>query len=181
MEQKAKLVLDLGRLVDDADLDPSYVKTRATAASVALRWFHGERADDPCVVESSARVDGRILRSALSDRAEQTFRDRQQATEYGAEAIAVSVVRHLLGWVVSERMPKRTGADYRIRPAGAPEDDQYERLECSGIGDGADTVGARLREKVQQLASEPHLPRGYAVVTRFRATPVEIGVARYER
>ena len=177
------LTLDLRSLPDRCELLPSTSRSIAAAASVRLEQLHGERVDDPMALQSDdLRRTGQIIRLPIQQDARNTYDDPEEATEEGAEAIAILVARDLLDRVVFRRLPKHTGADYRMRAATAAADgDEYERLECSGIGDGRDSASTRLREKLSQMAAHDAGRPGHAIVTRFGREPVEILVARYPR
>ena len=56
-----------------------------------------------------------IERVPLDERARATYADPQEATEEGAEGIAISVARRIFGRIVFQRLPKGTGADYLMR------------------------------------------------------------------
>lgn len=88
--------------------------------------------------------------------------------------MGILVTRRVLDRVVFRRLPKGTGADYLMREAEAAEGDSYERLECSGMGEGQESASMRLRTKIRQLAQFPGNPSGFAIVTDFRTTPVDI-------
>lgn len=81
---------------------------------------------------------------------------------------------------VSLSLPKGTGADYLLHPVDAPDGDRYERLECSGLGEGDERADTRLREKVRQLARFPDGPPGWAAVTDFRDLPIALHLGRWE-
>lgn len=117
----------------------------------------------------------------MDDAARRTYADPQEATEKGAEAVAIVAARCLLDRVVFRRLPKATGADYLMRPLAAADanTDSYARLECSGIADGQETAAGRLRDKIAQLARYPDGGAGRAIVTRFCSSPVDIRSRRW--
>jgi len=83
-------------------------------------------------------------------------------------------------------LPSATELDPRVaevlaRDARVDGGDLYERLECSGIGEGQESADARLRSKIAQLARYPKGQSGYAVVTSFRPKPVEICFERWSK
>jgi len=112
--------------------------------------------------------------------AEETYNDPQEATEEGAEGVALTAARAVLDRVAFRRLPKGRGADYLMRRADARDGDDYERLERSGIGEGDEGIDARLREKVRQLARFPEAPPGWAAVTDFRTLPIALRLERWE-
>jgi hypothetical protein len=123
---------------------------------VVLDRVRGPRERDGATVHGDgAERAADIRRVPVDDRAHATYADAQEATEEGAEGIAIVVARRMLGHVVFRRLPKGTGADYLMRDPGADDGDAYERLECSGIADGQEAATARLRSKIEQLARFP--------------------------
>lgn len=174
------VTLDLGSLPDQCELLADTCRSIAAAACVRLAQLRGERDADPVrVAGDGLDRTGTIARMPVDEKAHATYADPEEATEEGAEAIAILVARQLLDRIVFRRLPKRTGADYRMRAVQSTGGDDYERLECSGIGDGDESGPARLREKLTQLAShQAHRP-GHAVVTRFGREPVEVHIGRH--
>lgn len=172
--------LDLRELPKDVELCPPIAEMAALAASMTLDRFHGQGPPYAAKIIQKRPVSAGIQAVGVNELVRASFGDAQEATELGAVAIALSVARRVFGRVVFARLPKRTGADYLMRAPGASGDD-YERLECSGIGDGSETGRQRLGEKVRQLARYPTRPPGYAIVTHFRARPVEVHVATWPR
>ena len=168
-------VLDLRTLPAATELSRPVAEAIALAASVVLERIHGSE-ENRCAVAIHGRgmTLGEIRRVSVDDAARATYADLQEATEEGAEGVAVIVARQVLDRIVFRRLPKGTGADYLMRDPASTDKDRYERLECSGIGDGAESATSRLESKLQQLARFPEQPPGQAVVTSFRMTPVEI-------
>jgi hypothetical protein len=149
---------------------------------VVLARHQGPRERDVAVIQrGEASQDAEILRTPIDGRTRDTYADPQEATEEGAEGVAISTARRALHRIVFRRLPKGTGADYLMRDPESKDDDAYERLECSGIADGQESATARLRSKLAQLARFPTQPSGHAVVTHFRMHPVEIHVGSHRR
>lgn len=101
--------------------------------------------------------------------------DLQEATERGATAIAIAVVKRQTGLGVLDRSRKGTGCDWYIgEDDGGPPFQNMHRLEISGILDESEAkMRRRLVQKVQQLErGNDDLP-GYVVVVGFR-TPVAL-------
>ncbi len=179
---ESAIILDLRSLPEATALLRDVAVSLAAAASVVLERKHGPGADDAAaIVHGESTRSAMIVRLAIGDDARRTYDDPQEATEEGAEAVAILVARRVLDRVVFARLPKGTGADYKMRAAGLLVDDTYERLECSGIGDGTEATATRLREKVDQLARPANQPPGYAIVTNFVTTPVEIAIGSFPR
>jgi hypothetical protein len=169
------VALSLPHLPGEVELSRPVSEALALAASVVLDQLHGRRDRDAAVIHGDdASRAAEIRRVAVDDRARDTYTDPQEATEEGAEGIAVVMARRVLNRIVFRRLPKGTGADYLMRDPRSKDADAYERLECSGIADGQESATARLRGKLAQLARFPKHPPGWAVITNFRMEPVEI-------
>jgi hypothetical protein len=87
-----------------------------------------------------------------------TYNDLQEATEDGACAIAILVLRQFAGLTVVQRSRKGTGVDYWLgtRVAAGTEEplvvQDAARLEVSGILTGTpEQIAARLRQKQVQV------------------------------
>ena len=141
----------------------------AEAAAVCL---------DDCGHHTPVRliVDGDESRSydlewlPAGDQARRTWADGEVATEYGACAIAILVVRDIRGHTVLQRSRKGTGFDYWMgKEAGFTKN---ARLEVSGIRrGGSSTISTRVNQKIRQISvSSGQLP-GMVVVVEF-GTPL---------
>ena len=111
--------------------------------------------------------------------ANRSWADTQEATEYGATALAVLLARAETGHTVVQRSRKGTGIDYWMGEENdGPPFQHKARLEISGIlhalGDqGAvrRAVAARVSQKVQQVQRSGTLPAAHVVVVEF-GTPL---------
>ncbi len=176
------IVLDLRTLPEHCELLRSVAEALAAAATVVLERLQGPGERDLALVRNAeVQREGVVVRTAIDDAARATYDDPQEATEEGAEAVAILVAKRLLDRVVYRRLPKETGADYMMRDPRFDGRDHVERLECSGIGDGRDATARRLEQKIEQLGRYPDEPPGQAIVTNFRTTPIEILVGGYPR
>jgi len=176
------VLLSLPGLHAEVELSRPFSEALALAASVVLEHLHGPRERDDAVIHGNdASRSAEIERVPLDERAHATYADPQEATEEGAEGIAILLARQIFGRIVFQRLPKGTGADYKMRDPHSKDIDAYERLECSGIAEGQETAASRLRSKLDQLARFPDHPRGLAVVTHFRKQPVEIRFGSFRK
>lgn len=109
---------------------------------------------------------------AVDDRDRRTWADEGVATEYGACAIAILVVRLTRGHTVLQRSRKGTGFDYWMGDSTSMPFTEKARLEVSGIRRGSSrAVSARVKQKVRQISvSSGNLP-GIVVVFEF-GTPL---------
>ena len=111
--------------------------------------------------------------------ANRAWADRQEATEYGATAIAVLLAKVETGYTVVERSVKGTGFDYWMgRDTKDPPFQNKARLEISGIlkaeGNNAAVrreVTSRVNQKVQQVARSGLLLPAYVIVVEV-GTPL---------
>ena len=111
----------------------------------------------------------------ISDQAHRTWADHQEATQYGATAIAVLLAKKEAGYAAIERSVKGTGIDYWLgHEAEGPPFQKKARLEVSGIlsakGSAKDVeraVAKRVREKLKQTQSSSGLLPAYVVVVEF--------------
>ena len=103
--------------------------------------------------------------SPADDRSRRTWADEEFATEQGAYAIAILVVRDIRGHTVLARSRKGTGFDYWMGKAGSMPFTAKVRLEVSGIRRGiSSTISARVNQKIRQISvSSGQLP-GIVVV-----------------
>ena len=113
----------------------------------------------------------------VTDQARRTWADLREATEKGAEGIAILLIKQETDYVTIERAAIGTRID---RWLGYESDDPYfqrkARLEVSGIlRDGDGEVRRRLREKTDRLAlADSPLP-AYVVVVEFSRPLAEVG------
>jgi len=82
---------------------------------------------------------------------DRTWRDQEEATEYGAACIGILIALEELDYEVFERSVKGTGFDYWLGRKGDLLLQRIARLEVSGIFHGADKVDARFRAKIKQV------------------------------
>src|ERR1700722_15272544 len=125
------IALSLRDLPAEVELSRPFCETLALAASVMLDHHHGAADRDAAVIHhEDSRRAAEIERILVDDRGRDTYAARQEATEEGAEAIALILARRLLGRIPFQRPPKATGSDYMMRnPQSKAGEDGYERLE----------------------------------------------------
>ena len=87
----------------------------------------------------------------------------------GATGVAVLLAKQETDHVVIERSVKGTGIDYWLGDASdAPLFQRKARLEISGILQGNDrAVGARVRQKLRQVARSNCVLPAFVVVVEF--------------
>ena len=128
--------------------------------------------------------------------ARRSWNDLEEATEYGAAGVAILLANSELGQEVILRSRKGTGFDYWLgdRRTGEVSDAERQvtsewselllddglvvrgRMEVSGILRGSDSrIAARVREKLEQIASSNHLRiPAYVFVVEFGQPIAEV-------
>lgn len=173
--------VELERLQELTALSVDVVRALSLAASVMMDRTGRAVAERSADVEvEGARHTMTVVAREVSATDRLSYADVQEATEEGAEALAIATAAVVLDRRVFRRLPKATGADYLMHPRETDSDasDHYERLECSGVGEGKERARARLEEKLRQLRRYPEQPPGWAVVTDFRPETLVILAAK---
>ena len=103
------------------------------------------------------------------------FNDPEEATEFGAVAVAILLVKREVGYSVIERSRKGTGFDYWIGEESELPFARKARLEVSGIRKGTTReVNARVNEKLKQIERSGDSPPGYIIVVEFGTPLAEV-------
>jgi hypothetical protein len=98
-----------------------------------------------------------VILPQLTDRMRRAHNDQQEATEIGACAVAISIIRDLAGFAVVERSRKGTGFDYWLGDDDPHPFQKKTRLEVSGILHGTEIeVKQRVKEKCLQTERSDH-------------------------
>ena len=118
----------------------------------------------------------------VNDQARRAWADLEEATEYGATAIAVLLAKIETGHAVIERSVKGTGIDYWMGDeTDGPPFQRKAKLEISGIlgvqgGDGAvrRAVTARVNQKLKQVGRDADSLPAYVIVVEFGTPFAEV-------
>ena len=118
----------------------------------------------------------------IGDQERRTWADLQEATEYGATAIAALLAKQELGYAVVERSAKGTGIDYWLGDdAEGPPFQNKARLEVSGIlrveGSARNVetaVARRVRAKQRQTQSSRGALPACVIVVEFGSPLAEV-------
>lgn len=140
-------------------------------AAVALQRHHVPGVSIQAVV----LVDSHVfpLTWSLCSAADSEQVDNNRATEFGAEAIALSLVHATQGWVVRRRLQRGEYADWlMISPSG-----ENVALEVSGTD--RDDAEGRMREKLQQVANCVAASTRMACVVRFESPSAAVEQSLY--
>ena len=169
-------MLDLNELEEGLPgVLPSFGKAIAEAAGVCLE-SQGHAQLTPIVVRGYIDKELRLSWPQVTEQARRTWNDPEEATEFGATAIAVLLARQELGYLAIERSLKGTGIDYWLgEESDALSLKHMARLEVSGIRVGSlAQVRARVRQKLQQTSqSDGSLPV-FVVVVEFSMPTAEV-------
>ena len=113
----------------------------------------------------------------VTDQVRRTWADLKEATEKGAEGIAILLVKLETGYTTIERAAIGTRIDRWLGyESDAPYFQRKARLEITGIlrGDDGD-VAKRLKEKMDRLALASSQLPAYVVVVEFSRPLAEVG------
>ncbi|WP_293744648.1 hypothetical protein [uncultured Pedobacter sp.] len=161
--------IDLSFLEDgQAGLSPRMGGFLAEAASVC---FDHNSHPKTLLLSSSGHFEEiyEVTCTDLHEHSRSSFADIQEATEYGACGVAISIVKTETPFI-TKRSYKGTGFDYwlGVTTEGFPFQES-SRLEVSGIIGGTTSQAAtRLSEKLEQMKISDHkrLP-GIAIIVEF--------------
>lgn len=150
--------LDLGALVQG--LAPGLTPERGAAMAQAARVCLTEsRHPSPCGLTVDGGHSGRLplVFDQASEAESRSWNDQEEATQQGAYAVAILVMKHLDNLTVLERSRRGTHFDWWLGPAdGAPLFQEKVHLEVSGIRDGSDArISERIVEKWGRFGPEP--------------------------
>ena len=148
-------------------ISPAYGSFLAEAASFCLKLKTHTSPVTLRVIGEILLVLGVHWNDSVAD-LEATYADLEEATEYGAYAVALVTAVKLTGIPYVERSAKGTGIDYWLTDSleGAPFR-RAARLEISGILDGDEAaVTSRVSRKLKQTerSSGTSIPAYVAVV-----------------
>ncbi len=169
--------LDLAELLSGLrGISPARAAAFVEAATVCLKG-EGHRSGVHLRIAESEHGFA-LTWPVASERAPFSWRDAEEATEDGATAIALLLVRRLTDFTVIERSVKGTGIDYWLGYDDPLPFARSARLEVSGIRRAERSAfDRRVREKRQQTdRSAGELP-AYIAVTEF-GTPLSALVHR---
>ena len=110
-----------------------------------------------------------------------TWADLREATEIGAEGIAILLAMQELGYITVERAALGTRVDRWLgNEADAPYFQRKARLEVSGILHDRDgEVNRRMSDRIERLDLADNRLPAYVIVIEFSRPLAQVG--RYER
>lgn len=104
------------------------------------------------------------------------WQNQNEATEHGAECIAVLLALNLTDYTVIQRSKKYDGFDYWLGKSNDPLFQKKARLEISGIYDNSIEVNRRFKIKLTQTDQSDHvkLP-AYVGIVEFSNPLIKFG------
>ncbi len=134
-------------------------------------------------VEGIVQRELEVVWSQATPQMERAYNDLQEATEAGACALAILLIREFLGLTVIRRSRKGRGVDYWLGPGGTGDVreslafQQMARLEVSGILQGTQgQTAARLKQQeTQTRRSRDTCIPAYVVVVEFGGPRALVG------
>jgi hypothetical protein len=155
----------------------------AAAARVRLTLAGHESPVDLRIRDETSNATVACLWERPSDVHLRTYRDKNECTDWAANAVVLSAALRRLGMLGFERCQTGTGSDwYLVAYDSEPPDminldfDRTDilRLEISGIADDSPaTMADRVREKIGQLRAPNHPIPGIAGVAGFGSLTVQ--------
>ncbi|MBV8277550.1 MAG: hypothetical protein JO170_20125 [Verrucomicrobia bacterium] len=158
-------------------LTPECGMACAQAADVCLELTDAPHPAGFAVLgEDSVRLD--VIWNPPSEQAKRSWRDRIEATEQGATAIALLVSKSYLGEEVLERSYIGGGFDYWVGKTVDSADlfRDKKRLEISGLLEGdINELRRRSEKKIAQTRRSDELGyQAYVIVVGFRVRTLKI-------
>ena len=164
--------IDLGDLGNAVTLSPAMVTAYSEAARVMLDHYHQSRERlEGLLVHDDDEKPLVLLFEPPNDQIHDSYANMQDATEYGAYAVAFGAAHETEGYVVKKRAHHGSGSDFLMVKDGE-SDENFVRLEVSGVGSPQGNLPARLQKKKSQLNSGDLLRPGVAVVVGFGAVRI---------
>ena len=113
----------------------------------------------------------------VTEQGRRTFADLREATEFGAEGVAILLIKEETDYTTIERAAIGTRIDRWLgHESDAPNFQRRARLETSGILRGSDAdIGGRLREKMDRLSLSDNPLPAFVVVVEFSHPLAEVG------
>jgi hypothetical protein len=173
------LLLDLNELsIGDIGVTKHFGATLAEAAAVLLETEGHSSGVDMPIVDHDRRRESTLVWAETTDQMRRCWHDLQDATEFGATAVALLLVRKVLNLSAVDRSAKGPGFDYWIGDDTGVPFAKKARLEISGIRRGEEqVVNARIRQKLRQTDKSDGSFPAYVVVVEF-GQPVSHLVAK---
>jgi hypothetical protein len=154
------------------DLSSAMLAVFSEAAAVLLNTFHPAPPPPTAVRMTSGLEEGRIEIDWDSPdvKTQETHANEKDATEFAAYGISVLAAQHR-GFRIRKRAHNRSGADFLMVRHGEPDND-FVKLEVSGVARGEATLLPRSKAKVAQVRGGNLARPGCAVVVGFESARI---------
>lgn len=162
--------IDLMALKQMSTMSAKVLDHLAEAASVMLDRFHS-RSEQPKPFEVYGVPDAPsvfVVWEVPSQDVMASHANDLKATEDGAEGVAIASVYVLLGYIVRKRAFHGSGSDLLMTRQHEPDND-YVKLEVSGIARGGSFGHRQTKKKKQAIAGDLDRPWAAVVVAFERA------------
>ena len=169
-------MLDLNELGNGLPaITPSFGEALAEAAGVCLEsQGHAQLA----ILVIRGHIHNRLQLSwpQVTEQVRRTWNDPEEATEYGATAVAVLIARQELGYLALERSSRGNGIDYWLgEESDALSFERKARLEVSGIRRGSDVdIARRAGERLGRISLYAESLPAFVVVVEFSNPIAEV-------
>ena len=170
-------MLDLNELATGQipAITPALGASLAEAAGVCLESQH-HTSGVALQVRGGSQTSYALAWPAITAQTRRAWNDPEEATEYGATAIAVLLAKREIGYEVIRRSHNGTGFDYWLGDETSQGFQDKAGLEISGVRQGRDSiVNARVEEKLRQAHRSRHLGLPvYVIVVEFGRPIAEV-------
>jgi hypothetical protein len=175
--------LDLEKLRNGImGLSPEICSFYMQACTVCLEW-HSHKSGIVLHKENNTKAKFNLVWAKNKDKIKKGWKDMEEATEYGATAIALIMAKKYSGYESVERSAKGTGFDYWLG-----EDDDLvgifqnkARLEISGILEESsnNSLKKRVKSKIKQTEKSKNLGlKAHICVTEFKNPKTEYHIIK---
>ena len=157
-------------------LTPALGTAMAEAGAVCLNHQEFRASSVQIVVRGRFQSSYELFWPSVTDQMLRTWADLREATEKGAEGIAILVIKLETGFTTIERAAIGTRIDRWLgHDFDGPYFQRKARLEISGILQGDDgDVAQRIREKLNRLNLAPSPLPSFVVVVEFSRPLAEV-------
>jgi hypothetical protein len=158
-------------------IEASYCAALGSAAAVALEE-EGHSSGVRMTINGDYSDQLAVLWTPVTDQARNTYADPDEATEFGACAIAFLLCRELLDFTIIQRSRRGTGFDYWIGQDGDLPFQNQARLEVSGIRKGTEgQISRRVRQKISQTTPSSGTFPAIVIVVEFSSPRTQVVAA----
>lgn len=170
--------LDLRELANGMPgLSPAKGEYCVECASVCLETHNGhqQRTQMSVISKDGENIYYSVFWKPVNSQMESSCNDEQEATEHGAECVALILMKDILEYEAVMRSRKGTGFDYMLGKLNSALRQPVARLEVSGILKSPQNVKNRITAKKKQtLTSQNSGLPAFVVVVEFSQPSAEV-------